>query len=719
LHRRTILQSIVAVAATTAFGCSDEETTEQQAAASRKFFPQSVASGDPRPDSVVVWTRAVDTEHGHGAGDTTLTLEVSKDESFGSLVLKQDGLKALATHDNAIKVKVTNLEPRTKYYYRFIFEHDGERYISPVGRTKTAPAAGDDVPVKFAFASCQDYVGRYYNSWSRLLQLDEDLDFIVFLGDYIYETTGDPAFQSPNTLRDVSFSNPEEAILQKNGIFQYHAASSLSNYRDLYKNLRADPVFQKVHERYPFIVMWDDHEFSDDCWQSNATYEDGKRDEKQDQRKVNAEQAFFEYIPIDATGVAGEGAIDVDSEPKFPNTRIYRDFDFGKHVKLIVTDYRTYRPDHLVPEDAYPGTVAMDKNVLAATIAGLPFPQQVKDQIAGQFANDLFAYVNIDDAAYAQHKGVLQGAYVAQAQQAGLTQAEATAKAGALVKGNLALAYINQVLAGAGFAQLSISPTGKDRGMAFLHMGKVGLFDIRGTRYIVIKDTFDLYAAYRYAATQKASENVLGATQEAWFQDKVKATNTWKIIVSSVSMTALIWDLRQKMDIPDATLRQRFYFNADQWDGFPTKKQELLGYLRANNVTNALFISGDIHASYASVESGIPALTAPAISSGSVKELAGNAVVAAGYAQGSPLYGYVVAEMDKTLKEGNPGLVFSNSDAHGFVLMEVNGTEALATFHLIPSTEVNKDYSLKPAEELTAKSSSQRLRVQNGTITAI
>jgi alkaline phosphatase D len=719
LHRRTILQSVVAVAATTAFGCSDEETTDQQAAESRKFFPQSVASGDPRPDSVVVWTRAVDSEHGHGAGDTTLTLEVSKDESFGALVLNQAGLKALATHDNAIKVKVTNLEPRTTYYYRFIFEHDGQRHISPVGRTKTAPAAGDDVPVKFVFASCQDYVGRYFNSWNRLLQLDEDVDFIMFLGDYIYETTGDPAFQSTGALREVKFTEPEGAITQKTGIFQYQAASALSNYRDLYKNVRADPVFQKVHERYPFIVMWDDHEFTNDCWQSNATYENGRRDERQDDRRQRAEQAFFEYIPIDALGTTGEGAIDVDAEPKFPNTRIYRDFDFGKNLKLIVTDYRTYRPDHLVPEDAYPGTVAMDKNVLAGTIAGLPFPQQAKDQISAQFANDLFAYVNIDDAAYAQHKAVLQGAYSAQAQGAGLTKAEADAKAGTLVKGNLALAYVNQVLAGAGFSQLSISPSGKDRGMAFVHMGKVNLFDSRGTRNIVIKDTYDLYAAYRYAATQRASENVFGDAQETWLKDKLKATNTWKIIVSSVSLSALIFDLRNKTDVLDPTLRQRFYLTTDQWDGFPTKKQELLGYLRQNNVSNAMFISGDIHASFASVESGIPTLTAPAISSGSIKEEAGNVVVGAGYATGSSIHKYLAVELDKTLKEGNPSLVFTNTDAHGFVLLEARANEALAAYHLIPSTEVEKDYSLRSAEELQGKFTRQTLRVQNGTITPV
>jgi alkaline phosphatase D len=709
MHRRTILQSVVAVAATTAFGCS-EETTVDPAEASRKYFPQSVASGDPRPDSVVLWTRAVDAEHGHAAGDTTLTLEVSTEEGFGQLVLKKDGLRALAAHDNAIKVKVTNLQPRTTYYYRFIFEHDGERYSSPVGRTRTAPAAGDDVPVKFVFASCQDYVGRYFNSWSRLLQLNEDLDFIVFLGDYIYETTGDPAFQSTNTLRDVNFSEPEGALVQTNGIFQYLAAASLSNYRDLYKNLRSDPVFQKVHERYPFIVMWDDHEFTDDSWRDHATYEDGRRPEQQPERRRNAERAFFEYVPIDAVpSGAGEGAIDVNAEPRWPETRIYRDFEYGKNLRLIVTDYRTYRPDHLVPEDAYPGTVVMDEATMTAVLAGQPEP------VRQAFATDTFAYINVDAPELAPVKGGLRQAYLQLAAQAGLSQDEATAKADTWVKGNLALAYVNQVLAAAG--QPPISPADKPRGLAYLHMGKVGLFDIRGSRYVVVKDTFDLYAAFRYQASQKASEDVLGADQEAWFKDKVKSANTWKVIVSSVSLTAMIWDLRGKTDIADPTLRQRFYFNADQWDGFPMKKRELLGYLRANDVSNALFISGDIHASYASVEEGIPALTTPAISSGSVKELAGNAVVGAGYASGSAIYKYVITELDKTWKEGNPGLVFSNSEAHGFVVLEVKANEALASYHLIPSSEVNKDYSLRPESELQRQFTRQSFRIQNNTIT--
>jgi alkaline phosphatase D len=272
------------------------------------------------------------------------------------------------------------------------------------------------------------------------------------------------------------------------------------------------------------------------------------------------------------------------------------------------------------------------------------------------------------------------------------------------------------VLQGAGSSQLAISPSGKDRGMAFLHMGKVGLFDSRGTRNIVIKDTYDLYSAYRYAATQKASENVLGDAQETWLKDTLKAPNTWKIIVSSVSLTALIFDLRNKQDVLDPTLRQRFYLTTDQWDGFPTKKQELLGYLR-QNVSNAVFISGDIHASFASVESGVPTLTTTSISSGTIKEEAATVVLGAGYAEGSSIHRYLAVELDKTLKEGNPGLVFSDTDAHGFVVLEVKPNEALASYHLIPSAEVSKDYSLKPGEELEAKATSQRLRVQNGTIT--
>jgi len=547
-------------------------------------------------------------------------------------------------------------------------------------------------------------VGRYYNAWQRLLQLDADVDAIIFLGDYIYETTGDPAFQSTNTLREMKFSEPQGALLQKTGFFQYYAAQSLSNYRDIYKTVRSDAILQQVHERYAFINMWDDHEFSNDCWGSNATYENGRRTEKQDDRRRNAEQAFFEFLPIDTTATAGEGSIDVDAEPKYPNTRIYRDFDFGKHVKLILTDYRTYRPDHVIPEDGYPATVVMDEAVLAALGA------------TAAFANDLFAYVDVDTTEYAQQKGALRQAYLALSLQAGLTQQEATAKADTWVKGKLALAYVNQVLTQAGASALAISPAGKPRGLAYVHMGKLNQFDVRGARNIVVKDTFDLYSAYHYAATQKASENVLGTEQETWLKDKLKATNTWKLIVSSVSLSALMLDLRQKTDIPDTSLRQRYYFTTDQWDGFPTKKKELLGYVKAN-VNNAVFLAGDIHASFASVEEGVSTLTAPSISSSSIKEEAGTAVQGAGFAPGSAIYRYIAVETDKTLREANANLAFSEADRHGFLVVDAKPGEVMATYHLLPSSEVHKDYTKRTSEELQRQFITHALRVQNGVIT--
>ncbi|WP_240359034.1 alkaline phosphatase D family protein [Pyxidicoccus trucidator] len=707
--RRSFLQAVVAVAASTSLGCAEDVTPPSDDTA--KYFPQSVASGDPRADSVVLWVRAVDPDN--ASANTSVKLEVSTSEDFSSLFLNES-FSALAANDHALKVKVTGLSARTTYYYRFTFEKDGQKVSTRTGRTRTAPAAGADVPVKFAFASCQDYIGRYYNAWQRLLQLDEDLDFVVFLGDYVYETTGDASFQDANGTRSIVFSEPEKAQSEGTGMVAFFAASALSNYRDLYKSIRKDPVLQQIHERYPFIIVWDDHEFSDDCWGSTATYTDGRRDEKQDDRRKNAEQAFFEYIPLDNTQAPG-GAIDIGQvvAAQSTGTKIWRDFEFGQHLKLLVADTRTNRPDHLIPEDAYPGSVVID----AATLGSLPAPVQ------GAFAGETFAYVDIDAAPLAQYKQLLQGVYVQTAVKAGLTQAEAAEKAAAWVKGNVSLFYVNQVIAGYNQATggtTPLIPAGAARGVAFVHMGKPDLFGIQGSRYIVVKPVFELYAGIKYAATQGKSEDVLGAAQQAWFQDTVKASNTWKIVVSSVSMTPMVFDLSQKADVPEANLRQSFYFNVDQWDGFPTKRAELLKYLRDNNLqNNTMFVSGDIHASFVSVEGGVPALTAPAISSGSIKELAGRALLGAGYGSGAAVHKYIVQELEASLSAANPNMKFADGDAHGFVVLEVKKDEAVAAFHLIPSTEIAKDYTLRSDAELAAKFTRKNFRIKDGGITVI
>jgi phosphodiesterase/alkaline phosphatase D-like protein len=160
--------------------------------------------------------------------------------------------------------KSSGLQPRTTYYYRFLLVRDNNFYASVKGRTRTAPTADDDQPVKFAFWSCQDYEGRYYNAWQRLSQLDDNLDFVLGLGDYVYEKVA--ATPAPGA-RSVSFSEPAGAIAVGHRL----AAATLSQYRDLYKRYRSDAVLQKVHERYPMILMWDDHEYANDCYGASST----------------------------------------------------------------------------------------------------------------------------------------------------------------------------------------------------------------------------------------------------------------------------------------------------------------------------------------------------------------------------------------------------------------------------------------------------------------
>ncbi|MGZ3459610.1 MAG: alkaline phosphatase D family protein, partial [Archangium sp.] len=475
------------------------------------------------------------------------------------------------------------------------------------------------------------------------------------------------------------------------------------NYRDLYRTYRSDSFLQQVHERYPFILTWDDHEFSDDCWDAHATYTNGSSDEYEPERRRNAELAFFEYLPIDTTD-APPGPIDVDGVPRYPDTRIYRDFPFGGLLRLLVTDYRTYRPDHLIPEDAYPATVAMDAAVLASLGA------------SSAFSADAFAYVNIDD--YPAQKAVLQGAYTQLAVQAGLTPGDAGARASEAVKGNLALAYVNPVLTAAAQPGADpIDPAGTPRGLAFVHMGKSDLFTRVGSRYVLIKDTFDVYATWRYLTSGSAAEDALGPAQESWLLESAQGSEAWKVVVSSVSATSMIWDLRDKTDVEPATVRNRYYYDGDQWDGFPDKRRELLSALRDRTGGRVLVVAGDIHASFASVDFGVPILTAPAISSTAVQEEAGTEVAAAGFPPGTAVYRYVVTEMGATFREGNPGLVFVDTDAHGFTVVELDADGARATYHLIPSKEVKVDYADRP-EELDALFSRKDFLVRPGAIDA-
>ncbi|HSO22424.1 MAG TPA: alkaline phosphatase D family protein, partial [Chondromyces sp.] len=457
------------------------------AAAASEYFPQSVASGDPTADSVVLWTRVVsETEE----EPKLLLLEMATDEAFSNVVVSR-GVEAWADDDYCAKVKVSGLNPYTTYYYRFTYQ-GAQR--SQIGRTKTAPTPDMDVPVRFAVVYCQDYVGRYYNAYMKLLlDHDEDIDFVVHLGDYIYETTGDPQFQDPGFERKIEFEDVEGAILLGDPADNDYGAASLSNFRQLYREYRSDPMFQQVHERWPMLVIWDDHEYSDDAWGATSTYFAGRVDEYDEARKHNAERAFYEWVPIDV-GLDDEGELDIDAADLYPNARIYRDLVYGANLHLVLTDLRSFRPDHLIAEDAFPGAIAMDEPTLAALV-GEAWPA-----VRGSF--DAYVDMNVLGASLPilRQTATIIAANLYQMENPELDLFGAVRAAEEALSGNVSTTFLNELFAAAGLTPLFTSEiqAGLPRGLSYLLMGKTSIYSSFGSRFQVVKDTFDLYAGYRY-----------------------------------------------------------------------------------------------------------------------------------------------------------------------------------------------------------------------------
>jgi alkaline phosphatase D len=526
-------------------------------------FPQSVASGDPRPTSVVLWTRVVDADSPDD--DLSLILDVATDEAFSQRVTldgaASSSLTAKAEFDHCVKTRVDGLSPGTTYYYRFRYAKNGASTNSRVGRTKTAPADDADVSVRFAVVSCQDYAGKYYHSYRHLAGLE--VDVIVHLGDYIYETTADPSFQVVNAARQVTFGKPDEALTLGSGDSQYQAAQSLDNYRDLYRLYRSDADLQAVHERFPIIAVQDDHEFSDDCHADVATYTDGRTDETETPRRLAADQAWFEYMPVDLS-VAPTS--DWDATQAFPDElRYYRNFVFGLNLELVLTDLRRYRPDHLVPEDAFPGSIFLKQAALTEVLGSLP------DDYAGG----------------AYKKALADGADALNIQASSVT-------------GDISVPFINDSLSTLGSskpAPIPLETADLELGYAYHQLLKTDEFSRIGSRYVLALGPFNALANAAYKASSGASEQLMGATQRAWFLDTMKAsTRTFKVWGNEVCMMPRHVDLSANALAPEA-LRMKITISAEDWDGFPNERNALLGELAA--LDNVVVVSGDLHCFFA------------------------------------------------------------------------------------------------------------------------
>ncbi|HEY9800085.1 MAG TPA: alkaline phosphatase [Leptolyngbyaceae cyanobacterium] len=271
-------------------------------------FSLGVTSGDPLPDSVVLWTRlAPDPLNGGGMPPVNVPVQwqIARDENMRQVV--QRGT-ALATPElaHSVHVDVRGLESDRWYWYQFKVGNE----VSPVGRTRTAAAPFSSIQkFNFAFASCQDWQNGFYTAYKHMAE--EDLDLVVHLGDYIYE-------YGPRSNAPRQHIGPE--------------IITLTDYRNRYALYRTDANLQAAHANFPWAVTWDDHEVDNDY--ANFIPEDDQSRETFKRRRANAYQAYYEHMPLR-----------LSSLPKQASMLLYRRLTFGDLAQFNILDTRQYRTD--------------------------------------------------------------------------------------------------------------------------------------------------------------------------------------------------------------------------------------------------------------------------------------------------------------------------------------------------------------------------------------
>jgi alkaline phosphatase D len=277
-------------------------------------FSLGVASGAPRPDGFVLWTRLApeplstnpETPGGMRGGDVTLRYEIATDAAMAKVVQRGEAT-AEATFGYSVHLDVAGLQPGRPYWYRFL---SGDA-TSTVGRASTLPAPGATLDrMRFGFVSCSNYEHGYFSAYRHLT--DEDPQFVLFLGDYIYET-----------------------IEENRPIVRRHSdgveASTLPTYRNRYAQYRLDQDLQRLHAQVPSIVTWDDHEVQNDYADKWGEYFDDPAQFLI--RRAAAYQAFYEHMPVRP----------ILSHPNGPLMRVYDRFTFGDLIEISVIDGRQYR----------------------------------------------------------------------------------------------------------------------------------------------------------------------------------------------------------------------------------------------------------------------------------------------------------------------------------------------------------------------------------------
>ena len=266
-------------------------------------FTLGVASGSPRDDSVVLWTRlAPEPLHGGGmsaAGNIEISLEVATDSSFTN-VIQSTWAVAEARYAHSVHHVVTGLKLNTRYWYRFSYGG-----YSAIGRTRTA---GDRDEVRFAFVNCQNLQEGFYPLYRDIVE-DSSLDLVVHLGDYIYESA--PAPGGPREHRTK-------------------APVDLASFRDRFADYKMDEDLQAAHAAHPWIMTWDDHEVENDYAGKTSWYDQAAFSHK----RAGSYQAYYEHVPLPPDFL----------QPKpFDDVTLYGKVSYGDLVQFLVLDVRQYR----------------------------------------------------------------------------------------------------------------------------------------------------------------------------------------------------------------------------------------------------------------------------------------------------------------------------------------------------------------------------------------
>ena len=321
ITRRGLLSTATLAGVSTALTSCDTAKTDGLLSASSSrasgTFAHGIASGDPRADSVILWTRITPTDA--NGGPVKLLWEVSPTEDFSTAEFSGTVMASAATNWTA-KVEAKELKAGAAYYYRFLLGEDS----SPIGQTRTLPE--DDVSsVRFTVVSCANWQHGFFNTYDHIARQD-NLDAVIHLGDYFYEY-GAAGYENTEMGKQGRLHQPRHEII------------SLEDYRIRHAQYRTDPSLQAMSAKFPMITIWDDHESSNDSWRAGAENHDPTAEGPWEDRKRAAMRAYYEWMPIR------------DAEEGNSRESLFRNLDFGDLLSLVTVETRlTARAEPLVIE---------------------------------------------------------------------------------------------------------------------------------------------------------------------------------------------------------------------------------------------------------------------------------------------------------------------------------------------------------------------------------